>query len=47
MKELNNNKSPLVNVLKFNLLKFLTMNTTSIMMVKTKIAKNNIVKKRK
>jgi hypothetical protein len=47
MKELNNNKSPLTNSLKFNLFECLTKNTISPIIVKTKVKKKNTERIRK
>jgi hypothetical protein len=47
MNELNNNKMPLVNTLKFNSLKCLITYNASPMIVKIKMAKNIIDKNKK
>jgi hypothetical protein len=47
MKALNNNNSPLTNILKFNLLEFLTKKTISPIIVKTKVKKKNTERIRK
>jgi hypothetical protein len=47
MKELNNNKTPLVKTLKSNSLYLLIMNNASAIIVKIKMAKNIIAKNKK